>query len=100
MWDLPGPGLEPVSPALAGEFLTTAPPGKSPGFWFFERSQKYGLVCEISYILNLGQYFGGQTEYVLGIPFCAFYTNIFSPVFRPKVMTVSVRELFKFCNLI
>ena len=30
MWDLPGPGLEPVSPALAGGFLTIAPPGKSP----------------------------------------------------------------------
>ena len=29
MWDLPGPGLEPVSPALAGGFLTTAPLGKS-----------------------------------------------------------------------
>ena len=29
MWDLPGPGLEPVSPSLAGGFLTTAPPGKS-----------------------------------------------------------------------
>ena len=28
MWDLPGPGLEPVSPALAGGFLTTASPGK------------------------------------------------------------------------
>ena len=28
MWDLPTPGLEPVSPALAGRFLTTAPPGK------------------------------------------------------------------------
>ena len=28
-WDLPGPGLEPMSPALAGGFLTTAPPGKS-----------------------------------------------------------------------
>ena len=28
MWDLPGPGLAPVSPALAGGFLTTAPPGK------------------------------------------------------------------------
>ena len=28
MWDLPGPGLEPVSPALAGGFLTTVPPGK------------------------------------------------------------------------
>ena len=29
MWDLPGPGLEPVSPALSGGFLTTAPLGKS-----------------------------------------------------------------------
>ena len=29
MWDLPGPGLEPVSPALAGGFLTTVSPGKS-----------------------------------------------------------------------
>ena len=29
MWDLPGSGIEPVSPALAGGFLTTAPPGKS-----------------------------------------------------------------------
>ena len=28
MWDLPGSGLEPMSPALAGGFLTTAPPGK------------------------------------------------------------------------
>ena len=30
MWDLPRPGLEPVSPALAGGFSTTAPPGKPP----------------------------------------------------------------------
>ena len=30
MWDLPRPGIEPTSPALAGGFLTTAPPGKSP----------------------------------------------------------------------
>ena len=28
MWDLPRPGPEPVSPALAGRFSTTAPPGK------------------------------------------------------------------------
>ena len=34
MWDLPGPGLEPMSPALAGGFLTSAPPGK-PSFVFF-----------------------------------------------------------------
>ena len=28
MWDLPRPELEPASPALAGRFSTTAPPGK------------------------------------------------------------------------
>ena len=28
MWDLPRPVLEPTSPALAGRFSTTAPPGK------------------------------------------------------------------------
>ena len=27
-WDPPRPGLEPVSPALAGRLPTTAPPGK------------------------------------------------------------------------
>ena len=34
MWDLPEAGLEPVSPALAGGFLTTTPPGKSLEFFF------------------------------------------------------------------
>ena len=28
MWDPPRPGLKPVSPALAGRFSTTVPPGK------------------------------------------------------------------------
>ena len=35
MWDLPRPGLEPMSPALAGRFSTTAPPGK-PHHPFYE----------------------------------------------------------------
>ena len=30
MWDPPRPVLEPVSPALAGRFSTTAPPGRPP----------------------------------------------------------------------
>ena len=33
MWDLPRPGLKPVSPALAGRFSTTAPPGKPSTFF-------------------------------------------------------------------
>ena len=45
MWDLPGPGLEPVSPASAGRFSTTAPPGKpqiriSEDTFFFQTNQQ------------------------------------------------------------
>ena len=36
--DLPDPGMEPASPALAGEFLTTEPPGKP--IWELMEGQK------------------------------------------------------------
>ena len=32
MWNLPGPGIKPVSLALRGGFLATEPPGKSETF--------------------------------------------------------------------
>ena len=53
MWDLPGPGPEPVSPALAGGFLTTVPPGKSlavcpfKGNWFIGQLPSLDLNWEI-----------------------------------------------------
>ena len=34
MWDLPRSEIEPLSPALAGQFLTTGPPEKSYGIVF------------------------------------------------------------------
>ena len=40
LWNLPGPGIEPMSPALAGRFLTTGPPGKS-----YLRYLKEGFNC-------------------------------------------------------
>ena len=46
MWDLPRPGLEPVSPALAGGFLTTAPPGKPQGIYFLRG--KFPLFSALS----------------------------------------------------
>ena len=33
--DLPGPGIEPVSPALTGGFFTTEPPAAVTGFLLF-----------------------------------------------------------------
>ena len=45
-WDLPRPGLEPVSPALAGRFSTTAPPGK-PCWKIFNHSFNF-ITCDRS----------------------------------------------------
>ena len=47
MWDLPRPGLEPVSPALAGRFSTTAPPGK-PKYIYFKW---HYFIYHVSYII-------------------------------------------------
>ena len=47
MWDLPGPELEPVSPALAGGFLTTAPAGKPPNTFFIRFSPSYFILFEV-----------------------------------------------------
>ena len=54
-WDLPRPGLEPVSPALAGRLSTTVPPGKPNWFvwWFLQQTfsdelpyTKHGAKCQ------------------------------------------------------
>ena len=52
MWDLPRPGLEPVSPAPAGRLPTTAPPGK-PSTLFLksysslgQQTQSQGIDCQ------------------------------------------------------
>ena len=42
MWDLPRPGLEPVSPASAGRFSTTAPPGKPQMNFIFKKREWTG----------------------------------------------------------
>ena len=39
VWDPLGLETEPVSPALAGRFLSTVPPGKSGRVWFRERAR-------------------------------------------------------------
>ena len=42
MWELPGPGTETASPALAGGPFTTGPPGESSFSAFDWRSQNMG----------------------------------------------------------
>ena len=52
-WDLPRPGLEPMSPTLAGRFSTTAPPGKpSPSY----------LKTENFYLISLRKPLSGDNS--------------------------------------
>ena len=49
-WDLPGPGIERMSPALVGGFFTTEPPGKPYSYYlcatlFKTLSASWGSVC-------------------------------------------------------
>ena len=55
IWDLPRPGIEPMSPAWAGRFCTTEPPGKSLLFFFkFEWQQTIYTILFL--IFNTKQY--------------------------------------------
>ena len=44
MWDFPRPGLEPLSPALAGRLSTTAPPGKPSTKFLIKTSDMLGSL--------------------------------------------------------
>ena len=44
MWDLPGPGIEPVSSVLADTIPATGPPGKSYSVCFFFLKQQHFLA--------------------------------------------------------
>ena len=57
MWDLPGPGIEPASSALAGRFFTAEPPGKSLSLFNILIFAHGGLLCVhfcINCCLDLG----------------------------------------------
>ena len=50
MCDLPGPETEPVSPALAGRFFTTEPPGK-PSELFFRLTKINRAQSKVTHML-------------------------------------------------
>ena len=62
MWSLPGSGIEPVSPALAGRFFIPEPPGKPcDAFWvdFWIRCS----VCQgLFFCLWVSTYFSSRAE--------------------------------------
>ena len=83
MWDLPRPGLKPVSPALAGRFSTTAPPGKPPPFLsllncysFFRCQLKWYLCWETFPEIHICSYLGYRTQHnAVAIYLCVCLPN-------------------------
>ena len=67
MWDLPGPGLEPMSPALAGGFLTTAAPGKPSRSLLKTKllESREVLMTGFDHRLNSGQGVSHSKDYML-----------------------------------
>ena len=54
--DLPSPGMEPASPALAGRFSTTEPPGKPHCSNLTNLKKKKKLRCLDTQINRVGTY--------------------------------------------
>ena len=75
MWDLPGPGLEPVSPALAGRFSTTAPPGKPHTDWLLYVEPSVRPWNESNLIMVYDPF------YVLLDRFANIFLRIFASIF-------------------
>ena len=65
MWDLPRPGLEPVSPELAGGFLTTVPPGKPENIIFNDNM--------ILYSMNVSKF--NHSSFVKYFEYFHYYSN-------------------------
>jgi len=72
MWNQPGPGIEHISPALAGGFVSTEPPGKSYTFlsFFFNCSvlSDSAIPWTVAYQAPPSMGFSRQ-EYWSGLPF-------------------------------
>ena len=80
MWDLPGPGIKPVSPALAGGFLTTAPPGKSQTGKLISKSKNLSyLTPHGNQIVDKGKIFIEKLQLTIAsgmreVKYCHFTT--------------------------
>ena len=78
-WDLPRPGIRPKFPALAGRFLITVPPQKSPFCFYF-----YLILITINTYFYLGGFFLDKLVWIVvgNAKWKTVKTRIFLPWIR------------------
>ena len=86
MWNLPGSGIAAVSPALAGIFLTTGPPGKS-------------CFCVLFFLLS---YMSSLFVFDINLLTDIWFTNIFSHfigyLFTLLIVSFGAENTGSFCK--
>ena len=87
MWDPPGPGLEPATPALAGGPSTTAPPGK-PSWLFFNQIVSL-LLNYMSYLYIL------DVNLLSDIWFADIFSHSLGCLFILLIISFAVYKLFR-----
>ena len=110
MWDLPGPGIEPVSPALVGGFLTTAPAGKPGKCVLTLETAKLFLkmfvpkfAFPLTMVLHPCQivFFKSHSDMYVGIPCVLIYICLMTKDIEPLMCLFAipislVKHLFQF----
>ena len=94
MWNFPGPGIEPMSPELAGRFLSTALPGKSWDLFFF-------LLFFLFHLANVNIPSSSFFKLILdlSIAFCS-HSHLLGPRpehIRPHSPTIFCLVITRFC---
>ena len=82
MWDLPGPGLEPVSPALAGGFLTTEPPGKP-----------YLFICYLTMWVSFFVMFGSFAYFFYWVVYIFLAFSLFLKIYFLNLLNLFLAVL-------
>ena len=99
MWDLPGPQMEPMIPALAGRFLTTGPPGKPSqrSLWLFP-----------SYYSRVSWHYWPLGQIILCCGVCSVYCGMFRGIagFYPleaisshPLPIMTMKSVFRLCRI-
>ena len=111
MWDLPGSGIEPMSPALAGGFFTTEPPGK-PLKLILRGSQKQGKRSSQSkahisgwahkfqiYYRNSIAFLVAQNSYELSMKISVKFHQLWASLVAQLVKNLSAMQEIWVCSL-